>query len=209
MKLGEFLKRYGLLYSKELGIDVKKEPNKWLLASVLFGGRISTTIAKKTFAVYDKEGLTSPEKIIETSHRKLVEIHGKGGYARYDGVTAEYIMGIARKLLDEYDGNVKKLDELSQNPNDLELHLIDFRGIGSVTARIFLRELRGIWKNADPEPTIIEILAAKKLGILKSDENALEELKKYWHNNKVKGYDFRNFETALVRYGLDVRRKKS
>ena len=131
MKLGEFLKRYGLLYSKELGIDVKKEPNKWLLASVLFGGRISTTIAKKTFAVYDKEGLTSPEKIIETSHRKLVEIHGKGGYARYDGVTAEYIMGIARKLLDEYDGNSRDIKsaarycciKISPCTNEIKKHI--------------------------------------------------------------------------------------
>ena len=48
MNLNELLKNYGELYSKELGIDVKKEPFKWFLASILFGARISTGIAKKT-----------------------------------------------------------------------------------------------------------------------------------------------------------------
>lgn len=39
-----------LLYSEELGIDLKKNNDdelfKWFLASILFGARISETIAK-------------------------------------------------------------------------------------------------------------------------------------------------------------------
>jgi hypothetical protein len=30
--------------------------------------------------------------------------------------------------------------------------LLDFYGVGEVTANIFLRELRPYWKKADPEP---------------------------------------------------------
>jgi 3-methyladenine DNA glycosylase/8-oxoguanine DNA glycosylase len=209
MELCELLEQHGKLFSQELGIDVKKEPFKWFLASILFGARISTTIAKRTYKAYEEAGLTSASKIAASDISALIELHGRGGYARYDGITADYVIGIARKLLEDYDGNVTKLDRLSQNPKDLERRLQEFRGIGPVTSNIFLREMRGLWKNADPNPTLIEILAAKKLGIIESEENALQKLKEFWRKNKVEGYDFRNFEAFLVRIGLRLRRGKT
>lgn len=208
MNLSEILEQHGELFSHELGIDVKKEPFKWFLASILFGARISTTIAKKTYKAYDEEGLTSPQKIAATNQKTLINLHGRGGYVRYDGITADYIMGISRKLLENYDGDIEKLDKISQNSRDLERRLEEFRGVGPVTTKIFLRELRGLWINADPEPTSVEILAARKLGVGESHENALEKLKEFWHKNRVEGYDFRNFEAALVRLGLKLRREK-
>lgn len=202
------LEEYGRLYSRELGINPENDPFKWFLASILFGARISTTIAKNTYMAYEEAGLTTPEKIAGTGWSQLVRVHGRGGYVRYDGITAEYMHGIAEKLLTEYNGNIRKLDELSRNSQGLEQRLLEFRGIGPVTAKIFLRELRGIWKNADPEPTPIEILAAKELGVIESEKNALEKLKAFWVKNKIEGYDFRNFEAALVRIGLKLRRGK-
>lgn len=209
MNLRKLLERYGKLFSQELGIDVEKEPFRWFLASILFGARISTIIAKRTYEAYDEAGLTSAQKIAASNQETLINLHGRGGYVRYDGITADYIMGVSRKLLEKYDGDVEKLDKISQNPEDLEGRLQEFRGVGPVTAKIFLRELRGLWKNADPEPTSIEIVATKKLGIIESDENALEKLKEFWHKNRVEGYDFRNFETALVRLSLKLRREKT
>ena len=209
MDLLELLEQHGKLFSQELGIDVKKEPFKWFLASILFGARISTTIAKRTYRAYEEAELTSARKIAATDTGTLIELHGRGGYARYDGITADYVRGIAKKLLEDYSGDVTKLDKLSQNPKDLERRLQEFRGIGQVTVRIFLRELRGLWKNADPDPTPMEILAAKKLGMIESEEKALEKLKEFWQNNKVEGHDFRNFEAALVRIGLNLRRRKT
>jgi endonuclease III len=209
MNLRKLLERYGKLFSQELGLDVEKEPFRWFLASILFGARISTIIAKRTYEVYDEAGLTSAQKIAASNQETLINLHGRGGYVRYDGITADYIIGVSRKLLEKYDGDVEKLDKISQNPEDLEGRLQEFRGVGPVTAKIFLRELRGLWKNADPEPTSIEIVATKKLGIIESDENALEKLKEFWHKNRVEGYDFRNFETALVRLGLKLRREKT
>ena len=209
MEVSELLHRYGLLYSEELGIDVNNEPFKWFIASILFGARISTTIAKNTYKMYSENGLISPEKIAASTKQELVIIHGRGGYTRYDEITAEYIIGITRKLLKEFNGDIKKIDEISQNPNDLEKNLQEFRGIGPVTTKIFLRELRGIWKNADPKPTSVEIQAAKELGLISSEKNALRKLKKYWCKNKIDSYNFRNFETALVRYGLKLHKGKT
>ena len=208
MDLYRLLDEYGKLYSHELGIDPEKEPFKWFLASILFGARISTTIAKNTYKAYEEAGLTTPNKIVQIDWLQLIEVHGRGGYVRYDGITAEYVHGIAEKLLRDYNGDIKKLDELSKSSEELEQKLLEFRGIGPVTAKIFLRELRGIWKNADPEPTSIEILAAKALGIIETEKNGLEKLKTFWSKNKIEGYNFRNFEAALVRIGLKLRREK-
>ncbi len=208
MDLHQLLEKYGKLYSQELGINPKNDPFKWFLASILFGARISTTIAKNTYRAYEEAGLTTPEKIARTDWPQLVRVHGRGGYVRYDGITAEYMHGIAEKLLRDYNGDIRKLDELSKNSRESEQRLLEFRGIGPVTAKIFLRELRGIWKNADPEPTPVEILAAKELGIIESEKNALEKLKSFWVKNRIEGYDFRNFEAALVRVGLKLRRGK-
>jgi len=209
MKLEDLLRNYGELYSQELGIDVKKHPFRWFLASMLFGGRISTTVAKNTYKEYEKAGLTTAQSIAKASRDQLIRIHGRGGYVRYDGITADYVQGAAKTLINKYRGNVTQLDGVSKGAEELENRLKEFRGVGPVTARIFLRELRGIWRNADPEPTRVEILAAKRLGILRSEKSALKKLKSFWERNALAGYDFRNFEAALVRLGLQIRRSKS
>ena len=43
-------------------------------------------------------------------------------------------------------------------------------------------------------------MAAKQLKI--------KDAKEFWKKNRVRGYDFANFETALVRLGREARRKK-
>ena len=78
---------------------------------------------------------------------------------------------------------------------------MDFKGIGPITVNIFLRELRGIWKKADPEFCEYVQIAAKNLGI--------KDLKKYWQQHKVKGYTFVNFEVALLKIGKDLCHKKA
>lgn len=63
MDLQQLLEEYGKLFSQELGINANKEPFKWFLASILFGARISTTIAKNIYKAYEEAGLTAPESI--------------------------------------------------------------------------------------------------------------------------------------------------
>ncbi len=206
MNLNCLLEKYGQLYSEELGIEVETEPFKWFLASILFGARISTTIAKSTYKAYEEAGLTTPRKIASTREWTLIRVHGRGGYVRYDGITAEYVKGVAQKMLREYQGEMRKLEELSNDHEELEQRLKEFRGVGPVTVRIFLRELRGVWSNADPKPTEIEVTAARELGIIESEDNVLEKFKGFWAKNKVEDFDFRSFEAALVRVGLKLRR---
>lgn len=84
------------------------------------------------------------------------------------------------------------------------------KGVGQVTVAIFLRDLRCIWEKADPLPTSLTIEAARNLGFTKeiSNEKVLQDLKCVWNESKVKGKDFIQFETALLRFGKTLRRKK-
>jgi len=208
VQLGKLLEEFGQLFSSELSIDLDR-PFEWLVASVLFGRRISTETAKKTFLGYREEGLTTSERIACASWEDLVRVHGRGGYVRYDGITATYMKEIAAKLISEYGGEVRRMDALSKGSAELEARLMELKGVGPVTAKIFLRELRGVWRNADPEPTDPEVRAAKALGMVTVEGRALEQLKEFWRQNRVPGYSLRNLEAALVRIGLRLRRGAS
>jgi len=203
--LERLLREFGQLFSSELGIDLSNE-FEWLIASILFGNRISTEIAKRTFFAYRRAGLTTPWRIDEASWQDLVRVHGEGGYVRYDGITATYMKETAAKVIQEYGGDLSRLDRVSRGPRDLERRLMEFKGVGPATARIFLRDLRGRWKNADPEPTDVELVAARVLGIVTHEERALDELKAFWERNKVPGYSLSNLQSALVRLGVRLRR---
>jgi len=84
------------------------------------------------------------------------------------------------------------------------------KGIGDITVSIFLRELRDVWKKADPYPTPLVVRAAEQLKIVKVNappEEVLERLKDFWRRNTVNGQSFVNFETALLRLEKDYLRK--
>ena len=116
------------------------------------------------------------------------------------------------KLVAMYHGKLNRVHDLAADPADLEKRLKALgKGIGDVTVSIFLRELRDIWEKADPKPTPLVILAARNLGITKEEnpEEVLKDLKEIWKENKVSGKTFVNFETALLRFGKNLRRKKT
>jgi GNAT superfamily N-acetyltransferase/endonuclease III len=172
-------------YSAELGLDLCRPEDrfKWFLASILFAKRISSEIAKKTYCQFEREGLTTPKIILEAGWDRLVEVLDSGGYARYDFSTATNLLEIMRKLK-EY-GGLEKLHNASMNSRDLEGKLQEFKGVGLVCVNIFLRELRGIWDKADPEPSKIAVETGRRLGL----------------------GDVRPYESSLVRLSLEYCKK--
>nr|MDO8078540.1 hypothetical protein [Candidatus Freyarchaeota archaeon] len=212
----EITTRLGKLFSAELGIRLQKgssaEIFKWFVASLLFGARISETIAKNTYREFERDDLLDPEKILKRGWEGLVFTLDKGGYVRYDYKTADKFLEVMGNLKKEYNGDLNLLHDKSAGARDLEERLKNLgKGIGDVTVNIFLRELRGIWKKANPQPQELTLTAAKNLGLLKNTkkvESNLEELLDIWKKNRVKGYGFPNFETALLRIGKDYCRRK-
>ncbi len=188
-----------------------KEIFKWFLASVLFGAPITETSVIKTYRCFKKREVLTPNKILETGWNGLVEILDEGSYTRYDFKTADKLLEVMGNLNTRYGGSLNKLHDDAADSFDLEKRLKELgKGIGDVTVSIFLRDLRGVWRKADPKPTPLVILAAKRLGITETEnpKQALKELKAFWRKNKIAGKSFVNFETALLRYGKDLRRKE-
>lgn len=130
--------------SRDLSIDLasKKESElfKWFLACLLFGKPIQQEVAKQTFFEFIKENLTTPEAILEAGWDHLVEILDRGHYTRYDFSTATKLLDIATALKEKY-GSITHLLEQSKNKEELSKHLQEFKGVGPVTARIFVRDL--------------------------------------------------------------------
>ncbi len=155
------------LYSEELRIDLKKNNDdklfKWFLASILFGARISETIAKRTYNTFEKYNLLIPRCIFQSGWDFLVNpIMREGGYVRYDGKTSTQILKNCETLIKDYQGSLLRLHNESKDPEDLEERLLLFYGIGPVTVNIFLRELRPHWKKAEPEPlSVVKKIAQK------------------------------------------------
>ena len=157
------------LYSEELGIKLGNKDDelfKWFLASTLFGGRISETIAKNTYKAFGDHNLLTPESIMEAGFDFLVNpIMREGGYVRYDGRESTQILRNCKFLLDRYKGSLSSIHDQSSDCRDLEKRLAEFYGVGPVTVNIFLRELRPHWEKADPEPLSFVYEMADELGI--------------------------------------------
>lgn len=186
------LNLYGESYSNLLGIDPKTEPFKWLLASVLYGAPIQENIAARTYKEFEKRNIAAPEKITKTGWQGIVDILNQCGYTRYDFKTADKLL----ELADAVRG--KGIPYSEEEIVNLA------KGIGRVTATIFLRELRN--DIIDPEPQEYVYKAAENLGLLK--ERTLQGLKDVWIRNRVENYTFVNFETALLKLGKNFCRKR-
>ncbi len=200
-------------FSEELGIDLSEgestEIFKWFLASKLFGARIGTNIAIKTYKEFERCGVLSPEKIIETGWDGLVRILDDGGYARYDFSTATKLLEIMEDLKKFYHGDLNGLHQKARGEEELENLLKSLgKGIGDVTVNIFLRELRNVWPKARPGLSVYVELAAERLGFIKQGEEPLKTLEKVWSLNKIHGKDFCDFEAALLRLGKDFCKKR-
>jgi endonuclease III len=158
------------LYSEELEIDLSegsdREYFKWFLASLLFGGRITEGIAKNTYRALRRHRLLTPRSILDATWEYLVDpIMREGGYVRYDGRKSTQLLRDSEKLLNEYGGSLQRLHREATSPQDLEARLVEFHGVGPVTANIFLRELRPHWAKADPLPLPAVCQEAQELGI--------------------------------------------
>ena len=180
-------------YSEELKIDLTQPKGRfqWFLASILFGARISEKIACRTYLALQKSGIDTHDKILSAGWDELVRLLDEGGYVRYDFSTATKLIDIMSSLKETY-GTLEDLYQQSSDTADLDIRLREFKGIGSVTAQIFLREMRGIW-DIHPEVSDKALKMAIWLGI-DLDEFSGESLSRA--------------ETALIKLYLRYCRKK-
>ncbi|MCL4500907.1 MAG: hypothetical protein M1438_03500 [Deltaproteobacteria bacterium] len=208
----ELLKRFPGRFATELGLDLKSSEGRqqWFLAAVLFGARISGTLAARTFRTFMAAGVHSLEAILAQGWDNLVVLLDRGGYTRYDFKTATKLLKSMESLQERYQGSLERLHEAAEDEEDLKLRLMGLApGIGPSTVNIFLRELRGTWAKADPVLSPLAQAAAEHSGLLPlglHPREALQELQRHWRAQPAAGFDFADLEAALVRLGLELRR---
>lgn len=200
-------------FSTSLGIDLERggseEVFKWFLASILFGARIGERIAEKTYREFERAGVLTPQRVLETGWDGLVALLDAGGYVRYDFKTASKLLEIVERLRERCGGDLNALHEEAADPQDLEARLLEFKGVGPVTVNIFLRELRGVWARAKPLPSDLAILAARNLGLTASPGQTREEKAEVLSDLEAAFPEgLPDLESALVRLGKGWCRKE-
>lgn len=193
MEKKALIRRYGLLYNEELGVNLKsgksREIFKWFLASVLFGAPIEEKSAEKAFRLFMKNKIDSPEAILNAGWDNLVKVLDNGGYTRYDFKTADKLLEMAKNLRERYNSDLSVLYARSLTEAEIEHNLMSLaNGIGKITVEIFLREMYGVWK-VSPTHTPLAVKTAKRLNI-----------------RLGKRFDKR-LDVALIRYAHETRKK--
>lgn len=185
---------------------------KWLLAALLFGARISPALAARTWGEFARCKVLTPQGIGETGWNGLVGVLDRGGYARYDFKTATKLLEVSERLLEDYGGDLNALHAAADDAEDLQRRVMALsKGVGPVTAGIFLRELRGRWPKAEPPLSPPALEAARQLGLLPhgyAAKDALAMLQTLWRHAGYPASRFCDFEAALVRAGLQFRRAR-
>ena len=192
------LDRYGQTYCDEIGIDIAKNTPaplfRWLVASILYSTRISAGNATRAARALGEAGLTTPEKMAETSWQERVDVLTNNGFKRYDESTATTLGEVAETVLDEYRGDLRRLrDAAERDPKEEQKLLKKIKGLGNVGVSIFCREAQDAWDELRPFADKKALKAAGKLG-LPEDAEELAGL--------VPKKDFTRLVAALVRVDL-------
>lgn len=135
-------------YARRLGIDLgsKKEEElfKWFLVCLLFGKPIQTEIAEQAYRQLVTARMTTPDAILRAGWDRLVFLLDKAHYVRYDFSTATKLLEVCGDLKRRY-GSLTNLLAQTPTASELSRRLQEFKHVGPVTARIFLREVRPLW----------------------------------------------------------------
>lgn len=120
---GEVVKSRGGRYAGALGIDLAAadggERFKWFLAAVLYGTRISESLATRTWREFAVRDLLAPDRIVATGWDGLVGILDAGGYVRYDYKAATKLLNVCAALMRDYGGSLDALHDAAADPRDL------------------------------------------------------------------------------------------
>lgn len=135
-------------YARRLRINLssrnEEELFKWFLACLLFGKPIQTEIADQAFQELVAARLTNPGAVIRAGWDKLVRLLDRAHYVRYDFSTATKLLEVCEELKRRY-GTLTNLLTQARTASELSRRLQEFKHIGPVTTRIFLRDVRPIW----------------------------------------------------------------
>ncbi len=113
---------------------------RWFLLCYLFGKPIRSDAAVASWQLFIDDKLDTPWAIVDASERKLVKVLNRGGYTRYQHVTARGLHVCMEKLIRLYEGSIFMMLETSQDEAEFSKQLQSLHGVGPKVAEIFMRE---------------------------------------------------------------------
>lgn len=195
--------RFGGRFSTEAGIDVDggdHEVERWFLAATLFGTRIGTQIAMRTYRVLDAAGVSTIADAGRRTWDELVALLDAGGYTRYDFRTASRLLTLAAVVAERHPDGIARLGRDMAAPDEVVRALDALPGWGPTTVRAFLRELRGVWRAVAVPLDPRAASAATHLRLVGRDRPPT--LHRVTALATGAGVDPRDLEAALVRLAL-------
>lgn len=153
--IDKLLDEHPQTFCEELGINVgRNTPSplfRLLCFSLLASARISHRIAIDAARALADAGWTTPGHLADSSWKERVRVLNGSGYARYDESTSTMLGETTALLLDDYDGDLRKLREAADGDVDqMHRRLKAFKGIGDAGADMFLREVQVAWDEVYP-----------------------------------------------------------
>lgn len=194
------------MFSRELGIDVDAgahQIERWFLAATLFGHRISTAVAIRTYRVLSGDGVATIGDVAVRSHEELIALLDAGGYARYDISTAHRLRRLAEDVGTRFPAGVARWGARCTDTVTLVSGLESLPGWGPVTVHAFLRELRGRCAVEGLPVGALAHEAARTLG-LGDRPLTVASLTSWADRARV---DPRDLEAALIRVAIGYRQR--
>ena len=135
-------------YAEDFDLDVLSGDTdlfRWFLLCYLFGKPIQSEVAVETWQLFIDNKLDTPWAMVNASDRKLVKLLHKGGYARYQHVTAHGLKVCMERLINDYDGSLYLMLENSFDDDEFSKRLQKLHGVGPKVAEIFMREVEEVF----------------------------------------------------------------
>ncbi|MCW2859477.1 MAG: hypothetical protein JWP48_1185 [Actinoallomurus sp.] len=192
------LSEAGHTYAEDAGITLKDQPAalfKLLALANLLSTRISADIAVAAARELFEAGGGTARGMANLTWQQRVDALGRGHYVRYDESTATRLGDMAEKVMEEYDGDLRKLPQKAGRDIGTAREMLqEFPGIGPVGAEIFCREAQAVWPWLRPSFDSLALKGADRLG-LPTDPKRLAEL--------VAERELARLASALVRVAKD------
>lgn len=194
----ELLDRYGRTFADEAGITLRDKPSplyQLLVLTTLLSVRISSQLAVAAARELFRAGWRTPAKMADSTWQQRVDALGRAHYVRYDESTSTALEDGARRVLDVYSGDLRRIRAAADGDAAAVRDAITgFRRIGPTGAEIFCREVQVVWPELRPYFDERALRAAAEHG-LPTDRGRLARL--------VPDWDLGRLAAALVRAGND------
>ena len=173
------MERFGRTYAEQAGITLADQPAplyQLLVLTSLLSHRISADLAVDAAKALFASGYRTPQHMRDATWQDRVDALGRGHFRRYDESTATTLGEVAQVVLDQWDGDLRRLrDAADAEPGRIHELLMAFKGIGPTGADIFLREVQAVWP-ADAPYFDAKVTEAAKVLHLPADPEELVDL---------------------------------